>query len=256
MEINLGSIKIDKAVTVTFYIFSLVLPLPFGLLILDFKAFESIDIFKLLLMSISITGCSVLIHFILTFCCFGLVRIATLISTKNKSAVTNPPGQFGIDAQPSDATSKENVDNVALPKSGDDLVVTPLINAAKSNGTTVGETALYLTFVLNNILSISVIGNLIRLKYYLHINPKYWIIASIDTYLFVSILWYSLCFLLVLISIRIIRKTMKSRKKFNKTFEDFLGTMIEFQKSQNAELPKENDTKEVLHNIQSTLKSS
>jgi hypothetical protein len=225
MEVNLGNVKISRALVITFYIFSLMLPIPFGLLIIDPKSFLNIDIFKLLLISISITGCSILLHYIFTFACFGLVKIATIISAKNKENTTKDKA--------SDLVNGPISVNTKVPKPTDDLVITPIINATKSNDTSLGESVLHITFALNNISFIIVVLNLLRLKYFLHVNPKDWIILSIKTYLLVSVIWYSTYIFLFLISIRIIRGVVRERKKKNKTYESLINMLIEHYKAQN-----------------------
>jgi hypothetical protein len=252
MEINLGSIKIDKAVTVTFYILSLVLPVPFGYIIIDFGSYEKIDIFKLLLLSISVSGCSVLIHFILTFACFGFTKAALLMSANKKNDPTVPtsptiahsensnlsPPHYSAENQ---STIKQSVKGTSLEDAIDvkelsdktkDLIIAPVLKAAKANSTTVGETALYLAFVINNFSAIAVIINLIRLKFYLHLPSIEWLRDSFDTYFLVCLIWYSIYFLLLLISINIIRRAIKTRKKLNKSMMDLLNIVTEFQRSQ------------------------
>lgn len=184
MEINVGNIKIERAVTVTFYVLSIILPIPFCLLIINPSLYFNVDIWKLLLISISITGCSAILNFILTFGFFGFFKVVTAL----------------ID--------KEGAENQSILKEA----TSNDVERKPRKTTKVSETVLYLTFVLNDILACAVIGNLIHLKYYAHIPQEMWLPNSLDTYLIICLCWYSIYFLLFILSLFALYSII--RKKF------------------------------------------
>lgn len=203
MEINLGSLKIERAVTVTFYVMSVLLPLPFGLLIYDSSIFLKMDIFKLILMSISTTGCLILFNFIFNIMILSFIKAISIVLNEHKE----------------NGKEKKSIENNTSVESERKKDVT-------------GELALYLTFFLSDFAACITILNLLRLKYYLHINPKYFINASIDTYSLICLIWYSI-FLLIFIILNIgLYYVVKQKVTENKLAFYLMRAFLEQEKKQ------------------------
>ena len=186
MEFNLLNIKLERAVTVSFYILSVLLPVTFGWLIYDSKSFFSIDLIKLLIASISISGCSIIFNFIINAFFFGFMLALVTTYNKYKSTSDQPKSQ----------------------------------EIGKSTDLGFSEYSLNIAFFLNDLTAMIIICNLLKLKYFDNADSNSFLTATLNTYFLVLGIWYT--FISLIFIIMAIAWVMILRNKWKENYLAFL----------------------------------